>query len=413
MKYIAGLVFVLLLALSSSLFSADTQVINEDNYPTPNFDKMKTMQIELSSLYRLPNEEQKAAQEKINTLNNELHKVRILGYKESGELNNFIFDRRKEELRSKALGATYPNIPKFGILDYPLIDGSTSTHPLGVLIACKTLEVGYVYGRPNSAYNWAANYQDEYQGNIQYDIFASTTPREQGRIGLIINNELTKFTGTDKAYTNLFNKNTDIILVARKPSPEEKGRAAALGVLLDIQPVALDAFVFVNSRENSVSKITTDQVKGVYSGKITNWKEFGGKDVAINPYGRQANSGSEEMFLELVMKDTPVIKLRTPVLMEMGAVFSRLAEDTYGLSYSVYYYEHFMAASPQTKTMKIDGVRPTFDTIRSRKYPYTAEVYVVIRNDEPADSGARKLRDWLLTDEGQGLVAESGYVPIK
>lgn len=413
MKRIAGLIFILLLVICSSLFSKETQVINEDNYPTPNFDKMKNLQSELTNLYRLPNEERKAAQEKINTINKELNQVRTLGYEESLKLNNFIFERRKEELQSKALGAKYPNIPKFGILDYPLIDGSTSTHPLGVLIACKTLAAGYVYGRPNNAYNWAWNFQDEYQGNMQYDIFASTWPRVQGRIGLIINNELTKFNGTDKAYTNLFNKNTDIILVARKPSPEEKGRAAALGVGLDIQPVALDAFVFVNSRSNPVSKITTDQVKGIYSGKITNWKDLGGKDIAINPYGRQANSGSEEMFLEMVMKETPVIKLRTPVLMEMGSVFSRLAEDAYGLAYSVYYYEHFMAASPQTKTLIVDGVRPTFDTIRSRKYPYAAEVYVVIRKDELADSGARKLRDWLLTDEGQGLVAESGYVPVK
>ena len=71
-----------------------------------------------------------------------------------------------------------------------------------------------------------------------------------------------------------------------------------------------------------------------------------------------------------------------------------------------------MAGSPYTRTIAVDGVRPTAETIRSGAYPYVAVVVVGIRADAPADSPPRRLRDWLLSPEGQKIVAESGYVPL-
>ena len=96
----------------------------------------------------------------------------------------------------------------------------------------------------------------------------------------------------------------------------------------------------------------------------------------------------------------------------MAGPFRMLTKDQFGVAYSVYFYEHFMAACPYTRPLAVDGVLPTAETIGSRKYPYVTEVYVVMRRDEPKGTNARKLRDWLLTDEGQAVVAESGYVPL-
>ena len=71
-----------------------------------------------------------------------------------------------------------------------------------------------------------------------------------------------------------------------------------------------------------------------------------------------------------------------------------------------------MAGSPNTKLMAVDGVLPSYDTIRARRYPYVTEVYVVTRKGLKADSGPAKLKAWLLSAEGQAVVRESGYVPL-
>jgi hypothetical protein len=96
----------------------------------------------------------------------------------------------------------------------------------------------------------------------------------------------------------------------------------------------------------------------------------------------------------------------------MMGPFNAVGEDELGIGYSVYYYAVFMMPTPQVKLIAIDGVAPTSTNIADRIYPLTTEVYGVVREDMPRDSTAVILRDWLLTDDGQAAVAESGYVPL-
>jgi ABC-type phosphate transport system substrate-binding protein len=95
----------------------------------------------------------------------------------------------------------------------------------------------------------------------------------------------------------------------------------------------------------------------------------------------------------------------------MSGVYLELSSDKVGLGYSVYYYERFMARSPRTRVISVDGIEPTFETIRDRKYPYTCDVLVVTRKGLDETAPARRLRDWLRSPEGQAVVRESGYVP--
>jgi phosphate transport system substrate-binding protein len=71
-----------------------------------------------------------------------------------------------------------------------------------------------------------------------------------------------------------------------------------------------------------------------------------------------------------------------------------------------------MSGSPRTRTIAVDGVEPTYETIRQRKYPYTTEVFVVTRKGIVPTDPAARLRNWLLSPEGQSVVRESGYVPL-
>ncbi len=96
----------------------------------------------------------------------------------------------------------------------------------------------------------------------------------------------------------------------------------------------------------------------------------------------------------------------------MSSVFLKLTSDKEGLAYSVHYYERFMSGSPRTRTIAVDGVEPTFESIRQRKYPHTTEVFVVTRKGIDPTGPTARLRDWLRSPEGQSVVRESGYVPL-
>ncbi len=96
---------------------------------------------------------------------------------------------------------------------------------------------------------------------------------------------------------------------------------------------------------------------------------------------------------------------------EISKPFYMLMADDNGIAFSMHYYEHFMSFSPFTKVISVDGRMPSHETIANRTYPYVTKVYCVIRKSLPANHDARRLRDWLRTEEGQSVIAESGYVP--
>ncbi|MCL2116994.1 MAG: substrate-binding domain-containing protein [Planctomycetaceae bacterium] len=96
----------------------------------------------------------------------------------------------------------------------------------------------------------------------------------------------------------------------------------------------------------------------------------------------------------------------------MMSPYLSIVQDPAGIAYSVYHYEHFMVNVLESRTLAVDGVMPGYETIRTKQYPLVSEVYVVTRKDIAADSPTAKLRDWLLTDNGQRTIRESGYVPI-
>ena len=289
--------------------------------------------------------------------------------------------------------------------DYPAVDGSTSTHPLQTTIACYILEVECEW--------WEDNF-------LNFDRLFQPT------LGMIeqdadrANQIFTIFhSGTHGSYVNLIEGNADIILVAREPSADELTLAEEMDVTLDFRPVALDAFVFLVNEDNPLESLDMDTIRDIYTGEITHWKEVGitldlGEDPTepIHTYRRNPNSGSQELMEKLVMKELEMIESPDLTMLTMMAPFNAISVDPLGIGYSVYYYTEFMILGEMVKMFGVDGVYPTYETIADGSYPLVTGVYVVIREDTPSDSMARMLRDWMLTEEGQTVVAESGYAPI-
>ena len=381
--------------------------------------------------------------QKISDKAEELRLVRRKIESEIQKRGRELSERRQAELAGVAVAdVTHARALGFTALDYPRVDGSTSTQPLGMIIACKMI------GNP---YRWAGT--GRYSGRWHIDAgsepianlspFPDVSARERRahyfnlslvgyramakpgdpqstadvRQSVMINRLLTIHSGTHGAYVNVINGDKDVGLVARKPSADELELAKKNGVELDVEPFALDAFVFIKNHENPVTNLSTQQIRDIYSGQLKDWSAVGGPDKAINAYQRNRNSGSQELMETLVMKDLAMStpehgRARTLIHHGMGGPYIALTRDRRGLGYSVYYYEHFMAGSPNTRLMAVDGVVPSYETIRARRYPYVTQVYVVTRKGLEADSAPATFRTWLISTEGQAVVRESGYVPL-
>ena len=268
--------------------------------------------------------------------------------------------------------------PLFTTQSYPRVDGSTVTQPLGV--AFQSLFTG------------------------------TDVPSSQ-----------VVFNKTDQAYLNLIKGDADLILVT-SPSQDELDAAAQAGVELEVIPVVDEGFVFLTNKDNPVTSLTVDQIRDIYAGNTTNWKQVGGPDEPITAYQRQENSGSQTGMEDLVMQGTPMISAPMLSIETMNGLVDAIANFNGGsgsLGYSYYYYVTQMygdlAANPQLSTIKlmdVNGVQPSAETIRSGQYPLTTAYYIVINKNAAPDSPARILANAMLSHDGQQTAMETGYVPV-
>jgi ABC-type phosphate transport system substrate-binding protein len=278
---------------------------------------------------------------------------------------------------------------------YPVIDGSTSTQPVGIVLAATIF--GTTYG-----------YTDQQDGSKK--MFAVSTSKPA--LADSINNIIVKHNTTHDAYVNVIKGTAGLGLIARVPSTDEVALADSLKVKLNVIPFALDAFVFLGNRKNPVDNITLENIKKIYTGAITDWTSLGGNALKIRPYQREKNSGSQEMMISLVMKETPIISSTDMVVLGMMGPFNVLNTDTAGIGYTVYFYGKNMAPEQYVKFLSVDGVAATSENIRNHTYPLWAEVYLVSRTDLDPTCNSAYIREMILSPRGQEIIKRCGYVPI-
>lgn len=204
------------------------------------------------------------------------------------------------------------------------------------------------------------------------------------------------YTNTRGAYKDIVDGNADIIICAQ-PSDEQLAYAAEKGVELEMVPIGSDAFVFIVNDNNPVNNITIQQIQGIYSGEITNWKELGGKNVPIAAMRRNKNSGSQTA-LEKIMGDIPIKP-------DYTALFGS------PIGFSFRYYVTGMLGEGGVKILTINGIAPTAETIADGTYPIAGNIYAVYRKGE-TNENVYKAIDFMLSPEGQKIVEQSGYIPL-
>jgi len=225
-----------------------------------------------------------------------------------------------------------------------------------------------------------------------------------------------EYTNTDPAYTKLINNEADLIVVT-EPSEDELKRASDANVELEVTKVVNEGFVFFVNKDNKVDSLTLEQIRSIYSGEITNWSEVGGTDTEIIAYQRPENSGSQTGLYSLVMKGIPV-KARTPkeeVTLSMAGIIEYVSDYENGLDaigYSYYYYANEMYYNENLKYLGINGIKPTYETIKDESYPILTAYYIVTRKDE-TNENVLKLKEDMLSKRGQEVATKAGYVPCK
>lgn len=227
--------------------------------------------------------------------------------------------------------------------------------------------------------------------------------------------DLTSFNRTTQSYRNLADGYADILIVG-EPNAVVYDEFEEKGFEYEQTVIANDALVFVVNADNPVDSLTTEQLRGIYSGEITNWSELGGDDIPITAFQRNEGAGSQALMVKLVMKELEFMDAPSDYIIgSMGGLMEAVKsyEDSPGaIGYSVYYYANDMRMAEGLKIISVDGVEPKPETIRSGEYPHISMYYSVIAADEPELSPARILHEWLSSEEGQRLMNSEGYVSV-
>ena len=205
------------------------------------------------------------------------------------------------------------------------------------------------------------------------------------------------------------------LLLGSPPGEEALRVAAETGVEFAQKPICCDAFVFITGKNNPVESLTIEQLRGIFSGEITNWKQVGGQNKEIGAYQREPGSGSQVGMEQLVMRGLPMADAKTVrIVTAMGDLIDAVAEyenSAASIGYSYRYYIDNQYSSKNIKQLKIEGVAPTDENIASRAYPLSVNYYGVIRKGEEQGPGGLFL-DWILSEEGQACVEQAGYIPL-
>jgi ABC-type phosphate transport system substrate-binding protein len=202
------------------------------------------------------------------------------------------------------------------------------------------------------------------------------------------------------------------IVLAVKYYDETLQDAARRGADLVITPIAKEGFIFVTHMDNPVDSLTQRQLRDIYSGKITNWKDVGGLDETIVPFTRNWDSGSqtamEDFMGDLTLLDNPYYLSISMGGMLDDVIMNGSAAIGYNIySWSLQQWENH--PDIPLKYLAVDGVSPSNENFANNSYPLIVYTYSYYNN---GNEKGKALTDWLLTEEGQTLIASAGYVGI-
>ena len=272
--------------------------------------------------------------------------------------------------------------------DMPILDGAEACYPVYSAVA-------------KAVYKDIDKIEKDYSQSNAFDYYNT-------------NGKIVTFTNTSVGYSRLINGEIDMFFGA-KPSTSQLEEAKEAGVEFDYTPIGQEAFIFFVNTNNPVSNLTSNQIRSIYHGDITNWSEVGGNNHEILAFQRPERSGSQAM-MSYFMKD---VSLKEPLQYEyisgMSGIITQTAEyngEDNAIGYTFKYFLEGLHQEENVKVLSIDGIPPTKENLQSHAYPLSTYLYCVTLKSNQKEN-VKKLKEYLLSEQGQYIIDQTGYCALK
>lgn len=226
------------------------------------------------------------------------------------------------------------------------------------------------------------------------------------------NGKIVTFTNTVVGFERLVNCDADLFFGAR-PSKSQQEYAKNAGVELVITPIGKEAFVFFVEDDNPVDSLTSEQLRAIYHGDVTNWKDIGGKDEEIVAFQRPENSGSQTM-MQYFMGETSLMDPKKYYVADMAGVLdvvAQYANEAGALGYSFRYFVEELQQEKGVKLISVDGVAPTLENIENGTYPLTVDLVLITRKNNK-NARVEQMIEFILSESGQEIIRKTGYAAL-
>ncbi|MEF9991413.1 MAG: phosphate ABC transporter substrate-binding protein [Paraclostridium sp.] len=222
--------------------------------------------------------------------------------------------------------------------------------------------------------------------------FKSVSPNTSVEI-----NQLGTSAGIKDAITGV----AEIGMASRDLKPEEKKEG------LSQSEIAFDGIAIITHKNNEVKSLTMNQIKDIYTGKITNWKEVGGKDAPIVVVSREDGSGTRDAFQEIVGYDSTQLIKEAQISDGNGNIKSTVAGNENAIGFTSFSY-----IDDSINAIGIDGIQPTAEKAKNGEYKLSRPFLLVYKEDALSENG-KKFIDYVLSEDGQKIVTEEGLISVK
>jgi phosphate binding protein len=203
---------------------------------------------------------------------------------------------------------------------------------------------------------------------------------------------------------------TDIAQLSRKIKFDEKQKLQESGKTAKEVIIAYDALAVVVNPANKITQLTREQLEGIFTGKITNWKELGGEDLKIVPYSRETSSGTYEFFKESILKNKNYMNgiMSMPAT---GAIVQSISQTRGAIGYvGLAYLNKDVKAIHVSYNGGKTYTEPSVANVKNKTYPVVRPLYYYY--EAKSEAKVKPFIDYILSEEGQKIVSEIGFITI-